>query len=90
MNVIKKIQQKKLLRKFKDLCFSLTFFISRKKEHKEHTSMVVIKNLWVSINLYKICLSVITWNKKHSWKQAVPIVYTLGKKVSAVATFKGL
>ena len=30
-------------------------------------------------------LPVITWNKKHSSTQVVPIAYTLGKKFGAIA-----
>ena len=31
-----------------------------------------------------------TWNEKHSSKQVVSMINTLGKKVFAAATFKGL
>ena len=52
--------------------------------------MAVEPNLWVTINLYEKCLPVITWNKKHSSKQVVSMVHTLGKDFFAAATFKGL
>ena len=53
--------------------------------------MAVAKNLWITINLYKkYYLPVITWNKKYSSKQAVPITYLPGKKFFAAATFEGL
>ena len=44
------------------------------------------------MSLHVICMSlqVIAWNKKHSWKQAVSMTYTLGKGFLAVATFKNL
>ena len=32
---------------------------------------------------------IITWNKKHSSKQSVPLRYSLAKKYVAAATFKG-
>ena len=48
------------------------------------------RNFKVTINLYKrLCLPVITWNKKHISKQ-VPVTYTLENKFFAVATFEGL
>ena len=36
------------------------------------------------------CLPVVTWNKKHSWKQIATITYTLEKKLFGIATFEGL
>ena len=51
--------------------------------------MTVEKNLTV-INVYeKLCLPVITWNKKHLSKQVLPIRYALEKTFFAVATFEG-
>ena len=38
----------------------------------------------------KLCLGVITQNKKHPSKQVVPTIYTLEKRVFAAVTFKGL
>ena len=53
--------------------------------------MTVEEKLRVTINFYKkLCLSVITWNKKHFLNQKVPITYTLGKTFIAVATFEGV
>ena len=52
--------------------------------------MAVVSNLWVTTNLYKKqCLLVITWNKKHSSKQLVLLIYTLGKDFFVTAAFKG-
>ena len=45
------------------------------------------QNLWVTINLYQKCFLFITWNKKHSSKQVVSVIYTLGKDLFAYATF---
>ena len=43
------------------------------------------------INLhYKKCLPVIIRTIKHKSKQAIPVTYTLGKKVFATAIFQGL
>ena len=51
--------------------------------------MTVEKNLTV-INVYeKLCLPVITWNKKHLSKQVLPIRYALEKTIFAVATLEG-
>ena len=48
--------------------------------------MAVKKNLRLMINFYKkLCLPVITWNKKHLSKEVVPITYKLEKKFFAVA-----
>ena len=42
------------------------------------------------MSLYKKeCLPVITRNKKHSSKQVVSMIYTLGKDFFATATFQG-
>ena len=50
--------------------------------------MAVTPNFWVTISLYKKeCLPVITRNKKHSSKQVVSMIYTLGKDFFATATF---
>ena len=51
-----------------------------------------LKSLRVTISFHeKESLSVITWNKKHFWKEVVPITYTLEKRgFFAAATFKGL
>ena len=57
---------------------------------KKRRNMAVAPNLWVTVNLCKKYLQVITWNKKHSSKQVVSMIYTLGKEVFAAATFKGL
>ena len=55
--------------------------------YKERKNMAVAKNLWVTINLHKkSCFSIITWNKKHSSKQAVLVPYGLGKKFFVAAT----
>ena len=51
--------------------------------------MAVTPNFWVAISLdKKECLPVITWNKKHSSKQVVSIIYTIEKGFFATATFK--
>ena len=52
--------------------------------------MAVAPNLWVAINLYKKCLPVITWNKKHSSILVVSMIYRLEKDVFAAATLKSL
>ena len=55
---------------------------------KERSNMGVTPNFWVTISLYKKeCLPVITRNKKHSSKQVVSMIYTLGKDFFATATF---
>ena len=52
--------------------------------------MAVTPNFWVTISLHKKeCLPVITRNKKHSSKQVVSMIYTLGKDFFATATFQG-
>ena len=48
------------------------------------------KPLADDIFVYKQCLPVILWNKKHSLKEVVSLIYTLGKDFFAAATFKGL
>ena len=51
--------------------------------------MTVAKTFWVTKDLCKKNFyQIITWNKEHSSKQAVP-THTWGKKISA-ATFEGL
>ena len=51
----------------------------------------VTPNLWVTINLYtKYCLPFITWNKKHSLKQVVSVVYMIGKIFLAAVTLNCL
>ena len=58
---------------------------------KECSNMTVTPNFLVMISLYKKeCLPVITRNKKHSSKQVVSMMYTLGKDFFATATFQGL
>ena len=57
---------------------------------KECSNMVVVSNLWVTSDLYKKCILVTTWNKKHLSKQVVSMIYTLEKDFFAAATFKGL
>ena len=58
---------------------------------KERSNMVVTSNFWVTISLYKKeCLPVIAGNKKHSSKQVVSMMYTLGKDFFAAAAFQGL
>ena len=53
--------------------------------------MVAGKALIVAINVYKkLCLPVITSNKKHSSKRFIPLSYTLEKRFGAAATFEGL
>ena len=66
--------------------------------------MSVVKNLWVTINLYKTCLPIRTWNQKHSLKQTILVshththtytharthTHTIGEKFFVAATFKGL
>ena len=43
------------------------------------------------MNLYKkYCLSVVTWNEKHSLKKVAQITYTLGKNFFAAAPFEDL
>ena len=45
----------------------------------QNTCLKERNNMAVAINMdKKSCLIIITWNKKHSSKQAVPITYTLG------------
>ena len=53
---------------------------------------MVAPNIWVMINLYKKCLSVITWNKKHLLKQVLSMIYNtlLEKYFFGSATFKGM
>ena len=52
--------------------------------------MAVTPNFWVTISLYKKeYLPVITWNKKHSSKQVVSMIFTLGKYFFATATSQG-
>ena len=52
--------------------------------------MAAGKNLLVTINFYqKLFLPIITWNKNHSSKPAVPTTYILGKQIFAAATFEG-
>ena len=64
---------------FQNICF------------KERSNMVVTPNFSVKISWYKKeCLPVITRNKKHSSKQVVSMIYTLGKDFFATATFQGL
>ena len=46
--------------------------------------MTVAPSLWVTIN------AVIEWNEKHSSKQVVSLINTLGKDFLVAATFKGL
>ena len=49
--------------------------------------MAVEKNLRVAINFYKkLCLPVVTWNKKHLSKPVLPIIITLQKFLFVVAT----
>ena len=48
------------------------------------------KTLRVSINFYKKCLPIITWNKKHLSKQIEPTMHTLQKTFFAVLIFEGL
>ena len=56
---------------------------------KERRNMAVTPNLWVTISLYKKeCLPVITLNKKHSSKQVVSMIYTLGKNFLQLLLFK--
>ena len=58
---------------------------------KERSNIAVTPNFWVMISLYKKeCLPVIKRNKKHSSKQVVFMIYTLGKDLFATATFQGL
>ena len=53
--------------------------------------MAVVPSLWLTMNLCKkLCLPVITWNKKHSFKQVASMLDTLGKDFFAAATFTGL
>ena len=50
----------------------------------------VTPNFWVTISLYKKeCLPVVRQNQKHSSKQVVSMIYTLGKDFYATATFQG-
>ena len=52
--------------------------------------MAVTPNFWLTISLYKKeCLPVITRGKKHSSKQVVSMIHTLGKDFFATATFRG-
>ena len=53
---------------------------------------MVAPNIWVMINFYKKCLSVITWNKKHLLKQVLSMIYNtlLEKYFFGSATFKGM
>ena len=51
--------------------------------------MAGARNLWVTISLYKKeCLPVITRNTKHSSKQVVSMIHTLGKDLFAAVLFK--
>ena len=50
--------------------------------------MAVVKNFRLKKNFYKkLCLPVITLNKKYLSKQVVPITYTLERTFFVVATF---
>ena len=58
---------------------------------KKNKNMEVEKKLRVMMNFYnKQCLPVITWNKKHLMKRVLPKIYTLEKKIFALATFEKL
>ena len=58
---------------------------------KNTTTWRFAPNLWVTINSHKkLCLPVITWNKKHSSQQVASMIDTLGKDFFPTATFKGL
>ena len=46
----------------------------------ESDNMEVKKSLRVTKNFNEKCRALITWSKKHSSKQVVPITYTLEKK----------
>ena len=60
------------------------YLFQRAQQHGGYTK------LYVTISLYKKeCLPVITRNKKHSSKQVVSMIYTLGKDFFATATFQG-
>ena len=54
--------------------------------------MAVVKRFVATINFYKkLCLPVITWNRKHLSKQVLPITCNMEKMVFAVtATYEGL
>ena len=53
--------------------------------------MVVARNLWVTLNLYKKqCFPVVTWNKNHLSKRVLSMVYKIGKDIFAAAIFKSL
>ena len=55
----------------------------------ELKNMALKENLRVMINFCKkLCLPVITWNKKHLSKEIVPITNTLDKTFFIVATFE--
>ena len=57
---------------------------------KECSNMAVVLNFLVTLNLYeKQWLLVIIWNKKHSSKQVVSMMYTLEKDFFPAA-FKDL
>ena len=51
-----------------------------KMDNTDSVSKNTAPNLWVTLNLYEfLCLPVITWNKKHSSKQVLSMIYALGK-----------
>ena len=67
----------------KDGPFSKYLF-QRVQQHGGYTKLLGNESLYK-----KECLPVITWNKKHSSKQVVSMIYTLGKDFFATATFQG-
>ena len=50
--------------------------------------MAVEPNLWLTVSMYKKEYLPFTRNKKHSSKQVVSMIYTLGKDLLAAAFFK--
>ena len=56
---------------------------------RDRSNIVVTPNFRVTMSLYKKeCLPVITRNKKHSSKEVVSMIYTVGKNFFATATFQ--
>ena len=80
---------------FRILVFSSTVIYTDSFQNtcfNKRSNIAVGANLWVAINMSKkIISSSYTRNKKHSLKQLVSMMYTLGKDFfAAAAAFKGL
>ena len=90
----KRYQKIKIVQKIRKVYYTTTLFgplvlASRcycgDNGHKIGTPF---KKLIVTINSYKKCLPVISWNKKHSSKQVVPVTCTLEKHFLQLRSLK--